>query len=124
MKKSDDFSGEQSALPGFAPIPFRFIPRPGSIASLLGRGEGAAVTTAELAEELCCDPRAVTISVYRERRAGVPVCSGQSGFFLPVSETEVTECVRGLRRRAKEIADSADALESAWAAAGGAVDGQ
>ena len=108
-------SGEQMAFPGFPVITVRFRPRPGTLASLLGHGAAAAITTGELAEEMgASDPRAVTIAVYRERRNGSPICSGQTGFFLPLTDAEVRDCVRGMRHRAKEINESADALEQAW----------
>jgi len=108
-------SGDQIAFPGFPAITVRFKPRPGSLASLLGHGADAAITTGKLAEEMgATDPRTVTIAVYRERRDGSPICSGQNGFFLPMTDSEVVECVRGMRHRAKEINESADALEQAW----------
>ncbi len=108
-------SGEQMSFPGFPTITVRFRPRPGSLASLLGHGAAAAITTGELLDEIgASDPRTVTIAVYRERRDGAPICSGQNGFFLPMSDAEVTACVRGMRHRAKEINESADALEQAW----------
>ena len=108
-------SGGQMSFPGFPTITVRFRPRPGSLASLLGHGAAAAVTSGELLDELgASDPRTVTIAVYRERRDGAPICSGQNGFFLPMSDAEVTACVRGMRHRAKEINESADALEQAW----------
>ena len=106
---------EQIAFPGFPAITVRFKPRPGSLASLLGHGAEAAITTGKLAEEMgATDPRAVTIAVYRERRNGSPICSGQNGFFLPLTDVEVRDCVRGMRHRAKEIEESANALEQAW----------
>ena len=108
-------SGEQISFPGFPAITVHFKPRPGSLASMLGHGAAAAITTGELAAEMgASDPRAVTIAVYRERRSGSPICSGQNGFFLPLSDAEVRDCVRGMRHRAKEIEESADALEQAW----------
>lgn len=108
-------SDEQVSFPGFPTITVRLRPHPGTLASLLGYGAAEAVKTGELLDELgATDPRTVTIAVYRERRSGTPICSGQNGFFLPITDAEVKECVSGMRHRAKEINESADALEQAW----------
>lgn len=86
----------------------------GGLVELLGVGPAKAVSTRALAQRLFTSGRAVTLAVYDARRAGVPVCSGQDGFFLPRSEQDVIACFSGLRNRAEEINDSADAVLAGW----------
>ena len=86
----------------------------GGLAGLLGIGAENAIPTERLAQRLFTDRRAVTIAVYDLRRAGVPVCSSGEGYFLPRCEAEVTACFSGLKKRAREIDGSADAILSGW----------
>ena len=86
----------------------------GGLTELLGVGPGKATSTKALAQRLFTSPRAVTIAVYDARRTGIPICSNQDGFFLPRSETDVITCFSGLRGRAEEINDSADAILAGW----------
>ena len=80
----------------------------------LGVGPENAVTTKRLAERLFTTERAITLAVYAARRAGVPVCSNQRGFFLPRSESDVIACVMGMANRSREIAGSAKAIYLGW----------
>jgi len=84
------------------------------LSSCLGVGPAKAITAKRLAQRLFTSERAVTLAVYDARRSGVPVCSGQDGFFLPQTEQEVVECFSGMRKRAAEINDSADAILAGW----------
>lgn len=84
------------------------------LTELLGVGPGKAITTKRLAQRLFTTERAVTLAVYDARRSGIPICSGQEGFFLPQNEEDVIECFSGLRNRAEEINGSADAILAGW----------
>ncbi len=86
----------------------------GGLVELLGVGPAKARSTRALAQRLFTSGRAVTLAVYDARRAGVPICSNQEGFFLPSNETDVITCFSGLRGRAEEINDSADAVLAGW----------
>lgn len=109
---------EQLSLDGFAPseqerIEARRILNSG-LAAYLGVGPERAITTKRLAERLFTNERTVTLAVYDARRAGLPICSGQDGFFLPRHEHDVIICRAGLLNRADEIKGSADAILAAW----------
>lgn len=109
---------EQLSLDGFAPSEqerrdARRILNNG-LADYLGVGPENAITTKRLAERLFTNERAVTLAVYDARRAGLPICSGQEGFFLPRHEHDVTICHAGLLSRAAEIQGSADAILAGW----------
>lgn len=111
-------SGEQLSFEGFQPselerIEARRILKNG-LTELLGIGPAKAKSTKALAQRLFTTDRAVTLAVYDARRAGIPICSGQDGFFLPGCESDVIECWNGLRGRAAEINDSADAILAGW----------
>ena len=111
-------SGEQMSFDGFAPseverIEARRILERG-LPTCLGVGPAKATTAKALAQRLFTSERAVTLAVYDARRAGVPICSGQEGFYLPESEGQVIECFSGMRKRAAEINDSADAILAGW----------
>ena len=111
-------SGDQLSFEGFQPSELERIEArrilDNGLAELLGVGPTKAITTKRLAQRLFTDPRAVTIAVYEARRSGIPICSGQEGFFLPGCESDVIECWNGLRGRAAEINDSADAILAGW----------
>ena len=80
----------------------------------LGIGPAKAVTTKKLAQRLFKNERAVTLAVYDARRAGLPICSGQDGFFLPRDENDCIVCYAGMQGRASEITDSANAILAGW----------
>ncbi len=84
------------------------------LSSYLGVGPAKAISTRRLAERLFTNERTVTLAVYDARRAGLPICSGQDGYFLPRSEDDVLICYSGLHGRAEEINGSADALLAGW----------
>lgn len=76
---------------------------------VLGLGESAAVSAAELAARLgITDKREVRRKVAEARLAGVPVCSlqrsdkGSGGYFLPDESKpeEVKHCIAEFRKRA------------------------
>ena len=111
-------SGEQMSFDGFAPseverIEARRILEHG-LPTCLGVGPAKATTAKALAQRLFTSERAVTLAVYDARRAGVPICSGQEGFYLPRNQNDCIVCARGMKRRADEIIRSADALLYGW----------
>ena len=85
-----------------------------SIADLLGVGRENAITRRDLERLTGLDGRSVRLLIERERRAGTPILADNaSGYYLPASDYERTECVRSLRHRAREIMTTARALELA-----------
>ena len=83
------------------------------IADLLGTGKGEAVPRSQLVEWTGMDPRAVTLTIERERREGTPILANTHGYFLPASREEAAECIGALHHRAKEIFRTAKAIEKA-----------
>ena len=77
-------------------------------------GPENATSARRLAERLFTTERSVTRAIFAARRAGVPVCSNQRGFFLPRSESDVKACVMGMVNRTREIAGSAKAIYYGW----------
>ncbi len=111
-------NGDQIYFEGFLPseaerIEAHRILKSG-LTELLGVGPAKAISAKALAQRLFTTDRAVTMAVYDARRSGIPVCSGQGGFFLPSCEADVIDCWNGLRKRAEEINDSADAILAGW----------
>ncbi len=87
------------------------------IAGLLGRGQTNAVPLRQLVTLTGRSGREVRRQIMRERRGGTPILSdNQSGYFLPGSEAETARFVRSMRRRAKEIIETAQAIENRDAA--------
>lgn len=99
------------------PCGYRTMPGPegqGKIADLLGHGQGAAVPLRHLVSVTGQDARTIRRRIERERRQGVPILSdNRRGYYLPAEEQEITACVRSLRRRAREILRTAQALNRA-----------
>lgn len=86
----------------------------GTIASLLGRGSGAALSRQELEALTGMDGRTVRRLIEFERRSGTPILSDCSaGYYLPADEREADTFVRSMRRRAEEILRTASAVEAA-----------
>ena len=87
------------------------VPRQGFIADLLGTGEENAVPLAHLEMLTGLDSRVIRRQIERERRQGIPILS-KRGYYLPADEYERAAFVASMRGRAKEIARTADAVES------------
>lgn len=86
----------------------------GTIASLLGRGSGAALSRQELEKLTGMDGRTVRRLIETERRSGTAILSdNHSGYFLPEDERETAAFVRSMRARAAEIWRTAAAVEAA-----------
>ena len=111
--------GEQTRLDGFDELPeadyiMAFSPAQGSLAALLPRDRGAALTTRQLARITGQQPREITRRVCAERRAGAPILSDPgAGFWLAADADELRRCAAQLHRRAGEIHRTARALEQA-----------
>ena len=84
------------------------------VADILGYGQAAAVPLRHLVMVTGWSGREVRRQIEKERRQGTPILSDNvSGYFLPQDETEIMLCVRSLRKRAKEIVRTAQAIENA-----------
>ena len=112
-----DGNGQQLRLGGFDNLSdsnfiTAFCPKQGSIAALLSKGRGNALTTREISKISGLSPRDVTRAVYDERRHGAPILSDPgAGFWLAETAEELLRCVAALHRRAGEIRQTAEALE-------------
>lgn len=85
------------------------------ICSFLGTGEGAALTMRELSRMTGRPSREIRMEIMRQRRNGVPILSSprsDGGYFIGESAGEIRRCVASLRGRAKEILETARAIES------------
>ena len=85
----------------------------GTIARLLGRGSGAALTRRELEALTGVDGRTVRRVIEQERRSGMAILSdNRAGYYLPADEREREAFVSSMRRRAGEILKTAAAVEA------------
>lgn len=116
--------GEQTRLDGFDELPeadyiMAFSPAQGSLAALLPRDRGSALTTRQLARITGQQPREITRRICAERRAGAPIISDPgAGFWLAADAVELRRCAAQLHRRAGEIHRTAHALEQSLKGAG------
>lgn len=86
----------------------------GLIADLLLCGAENAISRRDLMALTGYKDRELRLLIEAERRQGIPILSDcVGGYFLPASEAERQQCVRSLRRRAKEIENTATAIEQA-----------
>ena len=88
-----------------------FEPAQGTIASVLHRGRGKALTCREISRMTGLTRRGITLQVNFERKHGAPILSDSSGFWIADNEAELMECIRRLHARAGEIHATARALE-------------
>lgn len=84
-----------------------------SFVDLLGVGEDAARHAADLSAVSGLSAREIRLLTESARRAGVPVCAGQAGYWLAGTESEKSECARSLRLRGQALLETADALDTA-----------
>ncbi len=109
--------GEQTQLDGFDELPkthsiTAFEPAQGSIAALLPHSREGALTTAQLCRITGLKPRAITLRICAERRAGAPILSDPgAGFWIAADADELRRCAAQLHRRAGQIIKTARALE-------------
>lgn len=91
-----------------------FLNRNPWVADLLLCGAENAVSRRDLMALTGYKDRELRLLIEAERRQGIPILSDcVGGYFLPASEAERQQCVRSLRRRAKEIEATAAAIERA-----------
>ena len=82
------------------------------IADFLHPGAENAVSRRDLIALTGMSDRELRLQIEAERRQGCPILSDNvHGYFLPGDQAERDRCVRSLRRRAKEIERTADAIE-------------
>ena len=92
-----------------------------SFVDLLGIGEDAARHASDLTAVTGLSAREIRLLTESARRAGVPICAGQGGYWLAATEAEKRECARSLRLRGQAMLDTADALDAAELPEEGAV---
>lgn len=84
------------------------------VSDLLLHGQGNALPMRHLKELTGMDSRTIRLMIQQERLSGVPICAdNRSGYYLPESNLERSECVKSMRHRSAEIARTADAIERA-----------
>lgn len=82
------------------------------IVDLLHPGAENAISRRDLMALTGLSDRELRREIEAERRSGTPILSdNQHGYYMPSNPTERDRCVRSLRRRAKEIETTADAIE-------------
>ena len=89
----------------------------GTIFRLLMEGAGNGLHLQDLVRLTGEDQRTVRKLIQEERLQGIPILSDNvHGYFLPGSDYEREICVKSLRGRAREILETAAAIEGskAW----------
>lgn len=85
----------------------------GPIASVLSEGPDNGLHLEQLADMFATDSRTVRLQIEHERRQGIPILSNnRSGYYLPACEHDVQTFVNSMRGRAREILETAKAVES------------
>ena len=83
---------------------------------LIPEGREYAISKAQLAEITGLSERSLRLIVAGERRRGKIIltdCSGTKGYYRPTNSGEVLAFIRSMRKRARETAAIADAVERA-----------
>lgn len=104
----------QILVEGFKPtddIITSFEAKQGTIAFFLSRSHKNALTRTELSQITGMHWRKVTLQINRERKAGAPILSDTSGYWLAENQRELKQCAARLHKRATEIHRTAKALE-------------
>ena len=82
-------------------------------------GSERAIVKADLARELCLNPRQVEMAIQVLRRHGNPIASSctanRYGYFIARTKAELAPTLAQLRHRIGEQAETARALEGAFA---------
>ena len=73
---------------------------------VLPRGEQSAIPMKDLAARLRVSTRVLRFMIAEARRDGLPICSGDSGYYLPQNRSELLRSVLRLRRMGRSIFDS------------------
>lgn len=85
----------------------------GRIEALLGRGQEAALSQAELERITGLPRRTIRRMIEAERRDLIPILSDDCGYFLPKYIEEAAYFITSMRRRANEILNTAKCVEKA-----------
>lgn len=86
--------------------------QPFRVSDLLLHGQGNALPMRHLKELTGMDSRTIRLMIQQERLSGTPICANnKTGYYLPGSDQERSECVKSMRHRSAEIARTADAIE-------------
>ena len=86
----------------------------GVISDLLPSGQASAIPLRDLKALTGWSGREVRRHITHERRQGIPILSdNQRGYWLADTPAEVDAFVRSMRRRAREIIVTAEAIEAA-----------
>lgn len=85
----------------------------GRIEALLGRGQEAALSQAELERITGLPRRTIRRMIEEERRNLIPILSDDSGYYMPKYISEAAYFVTSMRRRANEILNTAQCVEKA-----------
>lgn len=92
----------------------------GQIERLLSVGAANGVNLRHLVAMTRLSEREIRAEIQRERLAGIPILSDNlSGYFLPGAQDEVDRFIRSMRHRAREILETANAVERNGGAANG-----
>ncbi|MGM9600018.1 MAG: hypothetical protein ACI3W5_00355 [Faecousia sp.] len=83
------------------------------ISDILGTGVANALTMQELRQFVNADSRTIRLQIEAERRSGIPILSGQDGYWLAASPAEAQLFARSMLHRSQEIARTARAVERA-----------
>lgn len=84
------------------------------IADILGRGRAAALTRSDIEAITGMDGRTVRKMIERERRSGELILADtHSGYYLAADEMEAQIFVASMRHRAREVLETARAIEVA-----------
>ena len=81
--------------------------------SLLDFGKENAVSAAYLHSVSGMTAREIRAETETARRAGVPVCAGNTGYYIALTESEKAACTEHLRQQARSLIRTAAALERA-----------
>lgn len=95
------------------------------IYEILQSGEDNSISMRELSRRLGVSERQIRKQVYNERRAGCPILSGQSGYYLPdengeIAKHQITAFCKEQKKHAETHSDTADLLTAALYQIGGA----
>lgn len=87
------------------------------LVDLIPVGAENAIPKSELIKITGLSDRALRLQVSHERRAGYPILTDctNSGYYLPENEADAVRFVRSMRKRARETAAIADAVERTMA---------
>lgn len=83
-----------------------------NIADYIPYGAKYAVSQETLAQILDTDKRQVRLYIEQARRQGVPICSGNEGYFLPLTPAEALPYIIAQKRRILTAVTVVQAVEN------------